>query len=818
MPSARSSKGITPSYKPLIAAALLLGAVTVGASSSWAQGASSTVSLSSRDSAHAQRATALVVDVPRIDRPPRIDGVLDDAVWVRAAKLVGFTESEPNPGITPADTTIGFVAYDRDKLYFAVIAKGNSRRRRATVTPRDNAFIGPGDDGITLRLDTFHDNRRAYVLEVNPRGVQQDGVAREGAGTSMQEDFVWDAAGVNTDSGYVIEVAIPFTSLHFPNTDSFDIGFNLLRHYALGSGDDSWSPRRRGNPCEICQQGVLKGIRDVATRKTLDLRPYIVGARAGERLYDVTSVPDGEQTWPTLAPGRWQRTEDQRRAGADARFAVARSYEINATIHPDFSQIEASPEQVRVNQRFAIYYGERRPFFTAGSNAFATAGDGIGRLGSLFYSRNVVDPSVGARLTGQSGGLSVAGLYAHDAHPVYYHYSGFESSGVDQSAPGAAEVGVLRLKQNLGDDSYAGVLVSRRQHGGGQNQLIGGDVRLRAGRFTMLLDAFHGADSLPAVLQAPATDGSCVQGYTRSGDHCRSDLYNGSASDGSLLRSEILYTDANLDLSLAAARVTPGFRDQLGSISRVGIQYLGAGANFRQYVRRAGLRDVREDVMIATTRDAAGNLLDYDIRPSVRIGWMQGTAVGFSSRFSHTTFLGQELATKELGISTGLRISTGLYVETDLRAGDHIIYDFSDPRIGKGASGNLTVFYRPIPGILINPRYTHITTSESWGGNRVADADLFVMTAQYQHTPRLGFRWFTQFSDQASQLVENPFSQRDAYLNSSILVGYELISTSFLYIGVNDERRRFEEPVVQNNGYVRTGLRVFMKATYLLRM
>src|SRR5205085_1154184 len=160
------------------------------------------------------------------------------------------------------------------------------------------------------------------------------------------------------------------------------------------------------------------------------------------------------------------------------RFAIARSYEVNATIHPDFSQIEASPEQVRVNQRFAVYYSERRPFFTAGGSAFSTAGDGLGGMGEVVYSRNIADPSAGARITGQSGGLSIAGLYAQDAHPVYYHYDGYESSGADESAPGSAEVGILRMKQNIGSDSYAGILVSRRQHAGGYNQVLGGDLRL----------------------------------------------------------------------------------------------------------------------------------------------------------------------------------------------------------------------------------------------------------------------------------------------------------------------------------------------------
>jgi hypothetical protein len=165
-----------------------------------------------------------------------------------------------------------------------------------------------------------------------------------------------------------------------------------------------------------------------------------------------------------------------------------------------------------------------------------------------------------------------------------------------------------------------------------------------------------------------------------------------------------------------------------------------------------------------------------------------------------------------------MQISKGLYIETKNRWGDQVIYDFDNPRVGWGSYFTVTPYIRPLPSILIQPSYTHFKTTEQQHSQDVGNADLLSLNAQYQFSPRLGFRAYTQFSDQLSNLVQNPFEQRDAYVQSSFLVGYELVSTSFLYIGINDERRRFQAPVVASNQYVQTGLRVFLKATYLVRM
>jgi hypothetical protein len=263
---------------------------------------------------------------------------------------------------------------------------------------------------------------------------------------------------------------------------------------------------------------------------------------------------------------------------------------------------------------------------------------------------------------------------------------------------------------------------------------------------------------------------------------------------------------------------SPGFRDQLGSFARVGFKYYEAWGKLTQFVRSFGLRAISQEAWGGYTYDSNGRLLDYTVSPGFGFKWLQGSGIGFSPVFQRTTFLGRPFHTTEMIVKTGMQISKGLFIESKTRWGEEIIYDFENPRMGRGFYTGVTPYIRPLPSILVQPSYTYFRTVEDVGGREVANANLLSVSAQYQYSPRLGMRAYTQFSDQASNLIENPFERRDAYVHSSFLVGYELVSTSFLYVGVNDERRRFQVPVVQNGGYVQTGLRVFLKATYLVRM
>jgi hypothetical protein len=776
-------------------------------------------------SARARPDSVRRVQIPRVSGDVKTDGVLDEPIWQKAARLTGFAEVEPSPGAVPKDSTIGLIAYDQNYLYVAVLAYGSESNIRAPVTTRDDKKIGNGYDGITLRLDTFNDARNAYVIQVNPRGVQFDRSMREGdvfAGT--YEDFVWKSGARVSANVYTVEIAIPFTSVRFPSLDAFDIGFNIIRDYGAVGHQDSWAPRVRGSPCDICQEGILEGISGVSTRQVVDIRPYIMAANNGSRALTVGTARDREGVeWPAVLPGEWRSDAKERRIGGDLAIAITPSYVVNATIHPDFSQIEAAPEQVRVNQRFAVYYPDLRPFFTTGSDAFNTAGSASYALSNaqLFYTRDVNDPSVGARLTGRTGGLLVAGLFAHDQHPLYYHYSGYESGGSDDPLIGPANLGVLRVRQDVSADSYIGLLVTDREQSDATNRVVSADTRMRLGQFTFNFEAAQSDDRLPLIAVPKDSSGQCPPGYTASNtvtSSCLNSLYDGSGRSGTLLRGQIGYTDPHVSATVSSGRVSSDFRAQLGNMRRVGIEQHNLNLYVTQYLKRRGWRQVQEMVEASVSNKDRGGLLDYSVMPKVIMQFSGTTSIALFTNLQRTTFLGQSLEYRTDYISTNLGLRKTLDVGLLYNTGRRPIYDFANPRLGDGHMYQVTMSMYPIPAMTLAPVFSRTVVTERYGGEKIVDAKLFYMTASYQYTPALGIRAMLQLSEQWSGILENPFLQQDAYTQSSVVLKYEIAATSFVYCGINNEHRRFLAPIVPENRYLQTGARVYFKMSYLVRI
>jgi hypothetical protein len=761
------------------------------------------------------KTSAYTVTLPRAEAPPKIDGVGDDPIWQSAARITNFVQAEPEPGATPSDSTITLVTYDREKLYILVNARGDPAKIRALVTKRDETMIGGGYDGITLRLDTFDDARRAYVLQVNPKGVQQDYVMREGEWGGMTDDFVWFSAARITPTGYVVEVAIPFSSLSFPNARSFDIGFNVLRDYGGTYKQDSWAPRKRGNPCDICQEGTLSGIKDVFTRQTLDFRPYVMAASSRARNLDMQSISVAGTDWPAVVPGKWADANNQSRTGLDVRWAMTSAFAVNATIHPDFSQVEADPAQVTVNTRFAIYYPERRPFFTTESDVFKTAGYGA-TYSSLFHSRDIADPFAGVRLTGKSGALSIAGLYARDQHPAYYHYSGAESSGLDPAIGGPADVGVLRVRRDIRADSYVGMLVTDREHGEAFNRVVAADMRLRLGSVVWLAEASHSEDRLPLQTSSVDSVGGCPYGFTLMKaltPNCRSDRYDGAQRSGNMIRSALSYNSASVNANVSAAQITPDFRTQLGNFGRVGIEQFSSYISFSQRPKSMMLY---EGISASAVREYGGKLLDYSVSTSLSFSTPGGSGFGIGPYRSHSAFGGRMLDVNDISLSGYWNVSKHMQLSSGIWGGGQVIYDYANPRVGRGWSWGLWPSFTPTPSLSIIPNFSRSEISET-SGSKVLRADVFSLTAQYQQTAKLGWRVTSQYLDQWTSLTPDPLMQRNGFVQSSLLLTYEIAPTSFAYLGFNDQRQRFDAPVLPSTRFLSTGTRLFFKMSYLVR-
>ena len=396
----------------------------------------------------------LDVRVPRIEATVHIDGVLDEDVWKQAALLTGFSQYRPVDSRPAEDSTQVLVFYAPDAIYFGIRAfEKHGNVVRATLADRDN--IG-ADDNIQILLDTFNDRRRALLFAVNPLGAQQDGVRSEGiAGAAgggnaggrfdgvvdLNPDYVYESRGRVTPSGFEVEVRIPFKSLRYQSAAIQDWGIQIVRVTQHTAYEDTWTPVVRASASFLIQSGTLKGLTGMRRGLVMDLSP------------EFTSRVDGAPAAPAY---RYGVVDPQ--LGVNLRWGVTQNLSLTGTVNPDFSQVEADVGQVTVNERFAVFFPEKRPFFLEGLEQFDTPN-------ALIYTRRISAPVGGVKLTGKIGGTGVAYIGAIDDNNL--------------SATGNHPiVNLLRLRRDLGTSSTVGLAYTDRIDGNASNRVLGVDARI----------------------------------------------------------------------------------------------------------------------------------------------------------------------------------------------------------------------------------------------------------------------------------------------------------------------------------------------------
>jgi Domain of unknown function (DUF5916) len=395
------------------------------------------------------------VTLPRVETEVTIDGRLDEPVWSRAAVLTGFTQYSPTDGIPARDTTQVLVWYSPTAIYFGIRAFEAHGSVHATLADRDHIFA---DDNIQLLLDPLRDGRQANLFAVNPLGVQGDGALVETGKTTntgpgntaiggreaadLSPDYVYQSQGRVTDYGYEVEVRIPFKSLRFQPAKEQSWNFNVVRQVQHSGTEDTWAPARRARASFLAQSGALAGLRGLERGITLDLNP------------ELTSRVDGGPS----ADGNWGYDAASPRVGGNVRWGVTNNLTLNATLKPDFSQVETDAGQLGFDPRAALFFPEKRPFFLDGIEQFSTPNQ-------LIYTRRIVAPVTAFKLTGKTMGTNVGLLAAVDGRSV-------SRSGEDN-----AFIALLRPQRDFGRQLRVGLVYTDRIEASDRNQVLGVDGR-----------------------------------------------------------------------------------------------------------------------------------------------------------------------------------------------------------------------------------------------------------------------------------------------------------------------------------------------------
>jgi hypothetical protein len=393
----------------------------------------------------------------------KVDGVLNEEAWKNCQVIKLPTEWTPGENTpAPVDTDC-MVTYDQANIYIAFRCHDPEPQKiRAHLMDRDLMDTFIQDDHVSFWFDTFNDQRRAFQFRVNPLGVQADAVFSEQDGF---EDFSWDAiwssAARITPGGYDVEVAVPFHQLRFARSAREQTwGFSAERSWPRSDRHRMEShPRDRSSNCLLCQFNKIKGLVGISPGNNLELDPTLTVQRSDSR----EDFPDGD-----LESGKVKAEP-----GLTAKWGITPNLILNATLNPDFSQIEADSAQLDVNTRYALYYPEKRPFFLEGADFFLTPFEAV-------FTRTVADPLWGAKLTGKVGRSALGFFVAQDRinNLIIPSNQGSEVTSLDDDVFG----GVFRYRRDIGNSSTLGFLYTGRSGGDYYNQVGGIDGFFRLGK------------------------------------------------------------------------------------------------------------------------------------------------------------------------------------------------------------------------------------------------------------------------------------------------------------------------------------------------
>lgn len=548
------------------------------------------------------------VRIPRFESAPLIDGRLDDAVWRSAAVFGDFLQTQPGDNVAPTHPTETLMGYDAKNLYLAFRVKQDRDKVRATVARRDNIF---NDDYVLVYIDTFNDQRQAYVIFFNPLGIQADGTYTEGRGEDYSVDLVMESKGVLTEDGFMVEAAIPFKSLRYEAGKNKQWGLHIFRRVKYNNNElNSWMPNNRSISGSLNQAGRITGLEDISTTRQLEINPTVTLSESGRRT---------RFTFDQNPAGRFVNEGIKAEFGTTAKFSLTPTVTLDFAFNPDFAQVEADSPVTTANVRFPIFFPEKRPFFLERIDIFQS---GL----NIVNTRAIVDPDVALKLTGRRGRNTFGLIYASDNAPGNYSKDERQNLALCRqnriTTPGTvcdiepfvdknADIAVVRLKRDIGRQHNLGFFATTYNFPGRHNHTAGFDGRFRLDEKT--ITEFH------------------VTGTTSRNNFYDPDLNRNlyRTGNGFGYRAYLERSDRNWYMNYLAVGRTRDYRADVGFTQRTDTNYIGS---FIQYQTD---RDAKQSIIYKRLNNASNATYDWKGRTQ----GLQSNTQGMLA-FQRQTFVG----------------------------------------------------------------------------------------------------------------------------------------------------------------------------------
>jgi len=682
---------------------------------------------------------------PKIDGEIRIDGVLDEPVWRDALVLEIAVEVEPGENIPAPVRTQVYVCFSDSHFYAAFRAfDPNPAAIRARYSDRDKLW---DDDWVALVLDTFNDERRSFNFFVNPLGIQADAIETGTEGGGPEWDAIWDSAGRIDDEGYVVEIAIPFSSLRFqPSRNEQTWGFDAVRSYPrLVTHKVGLFARDRSNNCYLCQADKISGFDGASPGRALEFDPTISAIHSEER----KPFPDGDfhQVESTIEPG------------LTARWGVTPNLNLSATINPDYSQIETDAAQLDVNNQFSLFYPERRPFFLEGFDYFQTPLNAI-------YTRTLANPAWGAKVAGKIGRSAIGFFSVRDDVTNLLFPATEWSSSTRWDAPSTGTV--FRYRYDLGASSTIGALITDREGDEYYNRLYGADLDLRfTPKDTLRLQVLESKTLYP---------GDIVEANDQPGGE-----FEGRAIDffyAHQTRSHEIYG--------MYREISPGFRADLGFIPQTGFKHYDTGylRTWQQNDPKHWYNRLRVWLGYERDDDWDGNMLRSTPGTFIMYrGPFQSFLYGIFY-FGNQTFLGEEYDDRTYDVQTNFQPTRNLKLGLRIDGGDDIDYAHSRPGKRLRVSPSLEFFAGRHLRFDFGHVYEHLDIDEG----RLYTANLSELRTIYQFNRRAFVRFILQYANHVfdEELYSDGRDPVFKHLLTQWLFTYKVNPRTALYFGYTD--------------------------------
>ncbi len=785
--------------------------------------------------------------IPRLTRAPALEDFLgmepSGEIALQMAKVTGFVQRNPHDGEEVSEDTAVYLGYDRKNLYLVFVCFDDPKKVRGRMSRREDIF---DDDQVEVMLDTFHDRRRAYAFQTTPLGVQWDAIWTEASREEVNGNFdtsfdtVWDSRGKVTSRGFVVEMAIPFKSLRFPATKEQEWGIILYRGIVRKNEDSFWPEISSKVEGRLGQAATLYGLEGISPGRSIDLIPY--GIMRGFRSLN-TQDPNNPY---------FQNATAQGQLGMDAKFVIHDHFVLDMTANPDFSQVESEDPQITVNQRFEVYFPEKRPFFLENEDFFRTPFD-------LFFTRNIQDLSAGLRLTGKEGPYSVGVMSTDDrapglAVPNYFPLAGTRSYFT-----------IARASRDVSRQSNVGVVYTDWEcpTTGEFNRVGGVDTRLK-------LTPNWTLDGQAVVSSSNLAGNFYFSSY--SSHNCETNLFpfsSGNVGNGSYYARPADKLDLKRDgLHFSYEGIyddiSPGFVTVPGFVNRVDIRDLYQTADYRFRPKRGWIVDWGPSLKQRYVFDHEGNRLDTYYQPYLGIQGRGQTLIillpyeEMRERLRPQDFLFLGLSANQNQDYhehlSGASFQTGYFSKVTIGAnyywGDGVNFvpaTTAAPQslLARLDTAQATLSFRPVKPLKIENTYLferlrateneyRFALSESPPGipigKGIFNNHIVRSKWNWQFTSQLSLRVILQYNSVLANTPGNAFYPytyfpTEKQFNADFLLTYLVHPGTAIYVGYNSDLQNLNHSLMRDplaglftsKGYINDSRQFFVKVSYQFR-